>query len=281
MMTLGWYAIVGLSLARVRKITSRDNASIKELRTLATDARELRARQRTLLDGPHLIEAFRHHGGIPELLVLSDTGSRNGEAINLIAAYPEVDVLHVPDSLFREISGVATPVGILAVIRIPEASDAPIEGSCVMLDSVQDGGNIGTILRTAAAAGIRDILLGPGCASAWHPKVLRAAQGAHFGLRIREQVNLGDLLRENPGTSVATVAREGTPLFDLALVGNTAWIFGNEGSGVADDLLALAGQRTTIPIAADTESLNVAAAAAICLFEQVRQQRLARERQNA
>jgi TrmH family RNA methyltransferase len=268
-------------LARIRVITSKDNPAIKDLRALATDARELRARQRTLLDGPHLIEAYRHHRGVPELLVLSESGSCNGEATTLIAAYPEVDVLQLPDGLFREISGVATPVGILAVIRIPETGDEPIDGSCVMLDAVQDGGNIGTILRTAAAAGIRDVLLGRGCAGAWLPKVLRAAQGAHFGLRIREQVDLRRLLREYAGTSVATVAREGAPLFELSLAGNIAWIFGNEGAGVADDLVAIAGRRATIPIVADTESLNVAAAAAICLFEQVRQQRLAGERQNA
>jgi TrmH family RNA methyltransferase len=267
-------------LARVRVITSKDNPAIKELRALATDARELRARQRTLLDGPHLIEAYRHHHGTPELLVLSDAGSRNSEALKLVAAYPDVEVVQVPDNLFREISGVATPVGILAEIRIPETGDAPIAGSCVMLDAVQDGGNIGAILRTAAAAGIGEVLLGRGCAGAWLPKVLRAAQGAHFGLRIREQMDLSSLLPGYPGTSVATVAREGTPLFDLALTGNIAWIFGNEGAGIADDLVALAGQRTTIPIAADTESLNVAAAAAICMFEQVRQRQSVREKKN-
>lgn len=214
------------------------------------------------------------------MLVLSDSGRSNAEATSLIASYLDVEVLHLPDGLFREISGVATPVGILAVIRIPEASDAPIDGSCVMLDAVQDGGNIGTILRTAAAAGVREVMLGHGCAGAWLPKVLRAAQGAHFGLRIREQVDLATQLRRYTGTSVATVAREGTPLFDLSLTGNIAWVLGNEGAGVAADLIALAGQRTTIPIAADTESLNVAAAAAICLFEQVRQRRLAGEKKN-
>ena len=259
----------------MRVISSKDNPSIKELRALATDARELRSRQRTLLDGPHLIEAYRHHRGIPETLVLSDSGSRNAEAMRVVAEYPDVDVLHLPDGLFRDISGVATPVGILAVIRIPEATDVPIEGSCVMLDAVQDGGNIGAILRTAAAAGIREVLLGRGCAGAWLPKVLRAAQGAHFGLRIREQVDLAGQLGQYTGTSVATVARDGVPLFDLTLGGNIAWLFGNEGAGIAENLVALAGQRTTIPIAADTESLNVAAAAAICLFEQVRQRRLA------
>jgi TrmH family RNA methyltransferase len=262
-------------LARIRVITSKDNPSIKALRALASDARELRARQRTLLDGTHLIEAYRHHQGVPELLVLSDSGSRNEEAKALVSAYPEVDVLQVPDGVFREISGVATPVGILAEIRIPDATDTPVKGSCVMLDAVQDAGNIGTILRTAAAAGIREVILGRGCAGAWLPKVLRAAQGAHFGLCIREQIDLGSLVSQYRGTSVATVAREGTPLFDLSLTEDVAWIFGNEGAGVSDELVSLAERRTTIPIAADTESLNVAAAAAICLFEQVRQLRVA------
>jgi len=255
----------------VRIITSKDNPAIKELRALATDARELRSRQRTLLDGPHLIQSYLQHLGMPELLVQSQSGNRNDEVNSLVAACPDVDVLQLPDSLFREISGVATPVGVLAVIRIPEAGDGPISGSCVMLDAVQDAGNIGTILRTAAAAGMKDVLLGRGCACAWLPKVLRAAQGAHFGLRIREQVDLARLMREYSGMTVATVARDGTSLFDLSLAGDVAWVFGNEGSGIADSLLAVAGQRASIPIVADTESLNVAAAAAICLFEQVRQ----------
>lgn len=256
----------------MKVITSKDNPAIKALRALAIDARKLRARQRTLLDGPHIIESYRNSGGVPELLVISDTGSCNREAIGLVAANPEVDVLQVPDSLFREISGVATPVGILAVIRIPETTAEPIIGSCVMLDTVQDAGNIGAILRSAAAAGIREVILGLGCAGAWTPRVLRAAQGAHFSLRIREQVDLKNLVRYYPGTVIATVAREGVSIFEVDLSGSVAWLFGNEGAGISPELVALARVRATIPLAADTESLNVAAAVAICLFEQVRQQ---------
>jgi RNA methyltransferase, TrmH family len=246
---------------------------VKGLRALAADVREIRARKRTLLDGPHLIEAYRRHGGMPELLVLSESGVTNAEVSGLIDASPSVEILQLPDNLFREISGVATPVGILAVIRTPDAPVDSLQGVCVLLDAVQDAGNVGAILRTAAAANVREIVLGRGCAGVWTPKVLRAAQGAHFGLRIREQADLATLLREYPGTSVATVARGGTPLFELDLRGDVAWVLGNEGAGIADDLVSLTTQRATIPVAAATESLNVAATAAICLFEGVRQRR--------
>ncbi|MBU1235349.1 MAG: RNA methyltransferase [Gammaproteobacteria bacterium] len=269
-------------LARTRAVTSRDNPVVKRLRALATDAREIRSQGRTLLDGPHLIEAYQRHGGIPEQLVVSESGARNPEILQLLEDRSEVGIVQLSDSLFREVSGVVTPVGILAVVRIPDSPSEPLQTDCVFLDAIQDAGNVGTILRTAAAANIRDVVLGRGCAGAWSPRVLRAAQGAHFGLHIREQGDLTGLLRNYAGTSIATVANDGTSLFDLDLKGKVAWIFGNEGAGLNDELLALALRRTSIPMSSNTESLNVAAAAAICLFEQVRQRRLSGgERKNA
>jgi TrmH family RNA methyltransferase len=183
--------------------------------------------------------------------------------------------------LFREVSGVTTPVGILAVIPVPEPPTGPIEGSCVVLDAVQDAGNVGAILRTAAAAGIDNIILGPGCAGAWTPRALRAAQGAHFALAIREQIDLAGMLNTYEGRSVATVARDGRSLYSLDLSGAIAWIFGNEGAGISAGLVAAASHRATIPLATETESLNVAAAAAICLFEGVRQRVLGETKRNA
>lgn len=241
------------------------------MRVLAADAREIRRQGRTLLDGPHLIEAYRRHGGIPEMLVLGDSGTDNAEVKRLLDGMAGVETLRLPDGIFREISGVATPVGILALIAIPEMPDEVPPRSCVMLDAVQDAGNVGAILRTAAAAGVANVLLGSGCAGAWTPRVLRAAQGAHFALRIREQVDLVDAVRRYEGKSVATVASGGKSLFDLDLTGNIAWIFGNEGAGVNAKIMDAAALRATIPIASSTESLNVAAAAAICLFEGLRQ----------
>ncbi|MDR2015369.1 MAG: RNA methyltransferase [Azoarcus sp.] len=256
----------------MKSISSKDNPALKALRALVHDPREQRAQGRTVLDGPHLIEAYWHHGGVPEYFVLSETGSQNKEAIDLVSRYTGMEVMQVPDRLFRELSPVVTPVGILAVIAIPAlAAEQPLAGNCVLLDAVQDAGNIGAILRTAAAAGVAEVALGAGCASAWSPKTLRAAQGAHFSLRIREQANLAALLGDYDGACIATVAREGISLFDCTLPAKVAWLFGNEGAGISAALLPLADMRVTIPLAAETESLNVAAAAAVCLFEQVRQ----------
>lgn len=252
----------------MKTLASRENSTFKALRALAEDPRR---HGRTLLDGPHLLAAYLDKVGPPLRVAFSESGAEHSEVQSLLARCQDVETLALRDSLFRELAGVETPVGILAEIPIPQAPTARAIASCVLLDAVQDSGNVGAILRTAAAAGIRDVVLGTGCAGAWTPKVLRAGQGAHFDLAIRERVDLPAFLHDYPGAGIATVARAGTPLYDLDLTGPVAWIFGNEGAGVSE-MSALAARRlTTIPLAPGCESLNVAAAAAICLFEERRQ----------
>jgi TrmH family RNA methyltransferase len=258
-------------VGNTRTITSRDNPTIKALRALAADARQLRQQGRTLLDGPHLVATYLTRCGPPELVVVSASGAGHAEVVGLLDAMADVEVLQVPDSLFRELSGVATPVGILALIDIPLPKEPPGWGSAVLLDAVQDAGNVGAILRSAAAAGVATVFLGPGCAGAWTPRVLRAAQGAHFSLNIHEQADLPAIARRYGRASLAAVVQGGTGIYDLDLRGDVAWIFGNEGAGVSAPLAEAAGMRVTIPMASATESLNVAAAAAVCLFEGLRQ----------
>jgi TrmH family RNA methyltransferase len=255
----------------MKSITSRDNPAVKALRALAHDHRQQRSTGRALIEGPHLLAAFLDHGGMPELLAISAGALDRPEIAALLARTPKVEVLVLRDALFREISELAMPLGILATIVIPAESTAMPSGDCLLLDAVQDAGNVGTLLRTAAAAGVQDVLLGRGCAGAWTPRVLRAAQGAHFGLRIREQVDLSAFLRDYPGISVAAVAHEGQSLYALDFGQPTAWLFGSEGQGVSPELAAAASQRATIPLAPGSESLNVGAAAAVCLFEMRRQ----------
>ncbi|MFY9327097.1 MAG: RNA methyltransferase [Georgfuchsia sp.] len=250
----------------MKSINSRDNPGYKNLLKLAEDARECRKQGRTLIDGPHLVAAYRTQLGIPELLLVSESGIDRPEIQNLIEAHVGSDIILLKDSLFKGLSGVDSPVGVAAVICIPQETPAFTRGSCVLLDTIQDAGNVGSILRSSAAAGILDIFLGPGCAGAWSPRVMRAAQGAHFRLRIREMADLGQFLRDYRGKSLATVVGGGIPLYDVKIDGDIAWIFGNEGCGVNPVLSALASQHITIPMAAETESLNVAAAAAVCLF---------------
>jgi len=252
----------------MRHIGSRDNPQFKALRALVADPR---GHGRALIDGIHLVATCIARGiGIKQLL-LSESGQRNAEIAALLQGAAGIDRMSLRDSLFRELSGVSTPTGIAAVIDIPVAPAGMPRGDAVLLDAVQDAGNVGAILRTAAAAGIGNILLGPGCAGAWTSRVLRGGQGAHFSLAIREQADLAAAMAGCPATSVATVARGGTNLYQLDLRGPIFWLLGNEGAGLAAELIAAAGIRATIPLAAGTESLNVAAATAVCLFEASRQ----------
>lgn len=254
----------------MKQIVSRDNPGYKALKSLATDSREQRRQGRTLIEGAHLVAAYRDKLGMPERLIVSEHGAAQAEIQALCAALPGVETLLLRDSLFNGLSGLSTPVGILAEIRIPEASGG-IAGSCVLLDALQDAGNVGSILRSAAAAGIADVFLGPGCAGAWTPRVLRAAQGAHFALRIREQADLAGVMAAFPGLTVAASAHGDQSPYDLDLTGDVAWLLGSEGSGIAPHLEAAVARRVRIPMASGSESLNVAAAAAICFFEKVRQ----------
>jgi TrmH family RNA methyltransferase len=249
-------------------ISSRHNPTFKALRALADDPRR---QGRTLVDGIHLVATcFARSIGVKQLLV-SESGQRNAEIAAQLQRAVGIDCLILRDSLFREVSGVGNPTGIAAVIGIPPVTADELVGDAVLLDTVQDAGNVGAILRTAAAAGVRDVLLGPGCAGAWTPRVLRAGQGAHFSLVIREQVDLAAVLAGCSATSIATVAHGGVSLYELDLAGPTIWLVGNEGAGLAPDLIVAAKVRATIPLASGTESLNVAAATAVCLFEAGRQ----------
>ncbi|MDP1605627.1 MAG: RNA methyltransferase [Rhodocyclaceae bacterium] len=258
----------------MKSISARDNPTLKALRALVGDPRRQRSAGHTLIEGPHLVTAALDHGHKPDLLAVSESAAANPEIAALLARVGKVETLCLRDALFNEISELATPVGILARIAIPAEPEDRTVGDCLLLDAVQDAGNVGTLLRTAAAAGVQDVLLGPGCAGAWTPRVLRAAQGAHFALAIREQVDLTNFLKYYAGMSIAAVAHDGVSLYACDFAQPTAWLFGNEGGGIAPELVSLATVRATIPLVGGSESLNVAAAAAVCLFEMRRQRRM-------
>src|SRR3990172_7792874 len=169
----------------LKLIRSRENPRFKALRQLATSTRERRKAGLALLDGAHLICAYRASGGVPEQLILSESGAANAEAARLAGGVAGQALLVLADSLFNEVAQVATPTGIVALIRTPQAGPLPdkIE-RCVMLENIQDAGNLGSILRSTAAAGISTVLLSQGCAFALSPKGLRAGMGAHFCLEL-------------------------------------------------------------------------------------------------
>jgi TrmH family RNA methyltransferase len=256
----------------MKSIRSAANPRLKALRKLVESSQARRRAGLSILDGTHLVAAYRDHVGPPEELLVSESAAADPEIRALLERTRQVEPLLLPDSLFGALSPVATPQGIIAVIRTPEAGALPrLNEPCVMIEALQDPGNLGSLLRTAAAAGIGRVLLSKGSVQAWSPRVLRAGMGAHFTTHVHEGVDLRVAARAFEGRVIATSGRAGRSLFETDLRGPVALLFGNEGGGISPELATTAHEVVAIPMPGKAESLNVAAAAAVCLFERVRQ----------
>ncbi|MEP7155885.1 MAG: RNA methyltransferase [Betaproteobacteria bacterium] len=257
----------------MKTITSRDNAFVKQLIALAGSSRERRKQSLTVLDGIHLVRAYMEALGPPHSLAVAESAMARNEVRELVSNCPSATINVLADNLMAAASGLESPAFMMAMVSTPESQPTPADASILLLEDIQDPGNVGSLLRTAAAAGIREILLSPSTAFAWSPKVLRAAQGAHFLLNIVEGVDVLAFAKAYAGQSLALVAHgDGVQdLFEIDMTGPTAIMVGNEGAGLSPELVSAATHRVTIPMPGKVESLNAAAAGAICLFERVRQ----------
>jgi TrmH family RNA methyltransferase len=240
------------------KLTSRDNPKVRHWAKLARDARYRKAERHALLEGPHLVQAFQATGGLAIAILVTEKALGGKEIADLAGKSPVV----VSESVFRSIVDAENPPGIAAEIAIPEPRKA--QGDVVFLEGVQDPSNVGAIIRSAAAFGIGEVTLDQTCADPWSPRALRAGMGGHFALSVRQQARLE--LNSFNGTLVCTVVRGGTALDKADLQGRLGWIFGAEGQGVSPEAIRHTDLKVTIPMIDGTESLNVAAAAAICLY---------------
>ncbi len=258
----------------MKTVTSRDNPLYKELKQLAGSSQARRKAGRTLLDGVHLSQTYLQLRGLPLQCIVSDSALANPEvaAIVMQCENGHAHVTAMPDALYHALSTVEHGVGLMFLIDTPaRAAPAALTENAVLLDNLQDPGNVGSILRSAAAAGLKQVYCSTGTAFCWSPKVLRAAMGAHFVLDIYENVDLAPLVRDARIAVLATSGYATDRLYDVDLRRPVAWLLGHEGQGVADDLLSLASQQVVIPHLGQVESLNVAACAAVCFFEQLRQ----------
>jgi TrmH family RNA methyltransferase len=254
----------------MKSIKSRDNPFFKELVKLAGSARQRSKANQTLLDGAHLLVAYLDSGNQPGHILLNATAVCDSEIAGLLQRIDKVPVTQLDDKLFAELSELKTPTGILALIDLPRPAVVQSRFA-LLLEDIQDPGNLGSMLRSAAAAGCDAVFLSAACADAWSPKVLRAAMGGHFALCIYERQDLAGVAKAFPGTLLATSLQATRSLYDCDLRGDIAILVGNEGAGLSAELLNLASQQVTIPMQHQIESLNVAAATAIFLFEAVRQ----------
>lgn len=256
-----------------KRISSRENAFFKSLLRLTTSSRERRDAAQTLLDGPHLLRAWLDSGRLPAHILLSPPALDDAEISRLRAECPDVPCTLLEEPLFKQLSELKTPNGLLTLIDIPRPDPGAAKDFVLLLEDIQDPGNLGSILRSAAAAGCDAVYMSQGCADAWSPRVLRAAMGGHFIIEINESSNLLEIASRFSGKLLASSLEAKTALYECDLRGKIAFAIGNEGAGLSPELQDKAQQRFIIPMPGKVESLNAAAATAVCLFEAVRQRR--------
>ncbi|MFN3750438.1 MAG: TrmH family RNA methyltransferase [Thiobacillus sp.] len=254
-------------------ITSRDNPVFRRLRKLAESARARREAKMTLLDGEHLLAAYLDAGGAPQTLVRAASAAA-ARLAPFADRCRQARVIVLPDALFAELTPVATPTGFLAeaawLAPRPARAATPL---VVVLEDIQDPGNLGAMLRTAAAAGATQAVLSKGCHDPWSPKAVRGGQGAQFVLPMRAGEDLVAWLQGFAGERVALALGQACDFYSLDLRGALAVIVGNEGAGLSAAVCEASTRCAHIPMPGRVESLNASAALAVAVFEAVRQRR--------
>lgn len=249
-------------------VTSRDNPALVRLRKLVAEPGGYRKTGSVWIEGDHLLRAALQRGWRPGLVVLTEAAMQDAALAALAESAPRA--LVVPAALFKGLSSLESPAQIGAELALPPAPAIDPQAASLVLDRLQDAGNVGAILRSAAAFGVRQVLALKGTAALWSPKVVRAGQGAHFGLRLAEGLAVDDLAALAVPL-VATSSHTDRRIHQLTLPSPCAWVMGHEGQGVSPALMARCTLTVGIPQPGGEESLNVAAAAAICLYESHRQ----------
>ena len=250
-----------MTSSSVTAIHSRDNAFVKDLRRLAQDTTAYRKQGRVWLEGDHLCRAALARGLRASVAVFSESFWLQAQVEYAQAA---TKFIVLADALFADVSGLESPAAMGFILDLPAPASLRPDAATVVLDRVQDAGNVGSILRSASAFGFRQVAAIKGSAALWSPKVLRAGMGAHFALDLIEGVALDDLAALQVPLLV-TSSHAGDYLHRAALPWPCAWVMGHEGQGVSPALEDRASLRIRIAQPGGEESLNVAAAAAICL----------------
>lgn len=248
-----------------RHISSRDNPLVARVRKLAADGHAYRKAGEAWLEGDHLCGALRARGRPAAQALIAESAWTGDARLRDLAGWaPQVSVL--ADPVFKSLSGLESPAAIGFLVDLPAAPALDPGAASVVLERLQDAGNVGSILRSAAALGVSQVLALKGTAALWSPKVLRAGMGAHFALHLIEGLDEAALAGLQVPL-VGTSSHGGSVLRGAALPRPCAWVFGHEGQGVSAALQARCALTVRIPQPGGEESLNVAAAAAICLYE--------------
>lgn len=255
-----------------KSIQSTANPEIKHLARLIRQRSYRLTHKHVVIEGIHLLQTFIEADMPLVKLYIPEMACEQTEIQALLPKISTEKIIYVAGGVLRKISSLANADEITAIFNLPETASARPEKDVVILENVQDPGNVGTILRSSLATGITDIVLSKHCADVWSPKVLRAAMGAHAFLRFYEIDAVATWCQQYPNQVYATVlSTSAQSLYSLDLTHDAAWVFGNEGAGISQATYEAIKHHVIIPMSGPTESLNVAMAASICLFEQQRQ----------
>ncbi|HLR53984.1 MAG TPA: RNA methyltransferase [Pseudogracilibacillus sp.] len=250
------------NVGMIEMITSVQNQQVKQWKKL----HQKKHREKTnsfLVEGIHLVEEAYYSGWEIEMIIVR-------EGTELTSWMKTITYQYVNDAVCKELSQTEAPQGILAVVTMQYHPDT-FGSHTLLLDGVQDPGNVGTMIRTADAAGFQHVVLGKGTVDVYNEKVIRASQGSIFHVAISEQP-LEDVivqLKQQQTTIYATALEEATPISHIVPKTPLAIIMGNEGAGISTDILHAADQRITIPILGEAESLNVSVAAGIFMYHMI------------
>lgn len=255
-------------MAAVKSITSRDNPLLVRLRKLAGDAGAYRKLGEVWIEGDHLCAAFLQRKGAVPQAVITEAGWETPALRELANSADAVAV--IPRALMAGLSTLESPAPLAFAVPWLGHGELQPDAATVVLDHLQDAGNVGAIIRSAAAFGFAQVVSLKGTAALWSPKVLRAGMGAHFGLNLVEGIDEA-LLGELVSPLLATSSHAAQAIHQVTLPWPCAWVLGHEGQGVSPALLERCAQTLRIPQPGGEESLNVAAAAAVCLYESARQ----------
>lgn len=251
-------------------LESKDNPKIKHLRGLIEQNSYRKKQGQTVLEGSHLCLAWLEQNRKINAIFTTENALKHPDLNDILDQY-QGTVFVIGESLYKDLSTLGTTLACLAIVDLPSSSQAlDYQADTLILENVQDPGNVGTLLRSAAAAGIQQIVCTKGSASLWSPRVLRAGMGAHFSLQTFENIQLEEILEQFKIPVYVTSSHRSTSLYVKDLSQPCVWILGNEGQGVSDYALAHA-EAVTIPQPGGQESLNVAVAGSVCFFEMVRQ----------
>lgn len=252
----------------VKAIASRDNPLLVRLRKLASDPAAYRKLGEVWIEGEHLCAAFAQRGGVAAQAVITEEGWQT-PALRAVAS-TAASVAVIPAALMAGLSTLESPAPLAFAMPWSGPGELDTGAPSVVLDRLQDAGNVGNILRSASAFGFRQVIAVKGTAALWSPKVLRAGMGAHFALRLIEVAG-DEALAALQVPMLATSSHATAAVHETRLPWPCAWVMGHEGQGVSVSLMQRCAQTLRIPQPGGEESLNVAAAAAVCLYEVARQ----------